>query len=196
LAGLTVTGVAACGGGERQDENEPKGNYRVDVVRAAFPAEQSLAKTSNLVITVRNAGSKSVPNVAVTVKGFDIKLGDESVADPNRPQFVINGDPKEIGGFPESKEAGPEGGETAYVNTWALGELKPNEQKTFRWKVTAVRAGPYRISYSVAGGLDGKAKAVDATGSQPRGQFAGRVQETPPRTRVADDGRSIVQGTR
>jgi len=50
-------------------------------------------------------------------------------------------------------------GETAYVGTWALGPLKPGEQKTFRWDVTAVRAGPYEITYEVAAGLDGKAKA-------------------------------------
>ena len=87
--------------------------------------------------------------------------------------FVINGEPKEIGTFPESKEAAPEGGETAYVDTWALGPLKPGEEKTFKWNVTAVQAGPYQLNYAVAAGLDGKAKAVGAGGDAPAGLFIG-----------------------
>jgi hypothetical protein len=196
LAGLTAAAIGACGGGERQDEDEPEGNYRVDVTRASFPAEQSLAKVSELRITVRNVDSKSVPNVAVTVNGFDVRLDDPSLADPTRPQFVLNAQPKNIGGFPEAKEAGPEGGETAYVNTWALGELKPNESKTFVWKVTAVRAGRYRIAFEVGGGLNGKAKAVDQAGKQPKGTFTGEVSKDAPKTRVADDGRTVVEDTR
>ena len=62
-------------------------------------------------------------------KGFDVKLDNDALADPKRPVFVINGVPKDIGTFPESKEAAPEGGETAYVDTWALGPLKPGRRE-------------------------------------------------------------------
>ena len=97
-------GLGACGGGERQDENEPEGDFKVEVVKAEFPSKQKLAKRSNLVITVKNAeSSKSIPNIAVTVRGFDVKLDNDQLADPKRPVFVINGVPKEIGTFPESK---------------------------------------------------------------------------------------------
>ena len=81
--------------------------------------------------------------------------------------FVINGQPKDIGGFPESKDAAPEGGETAYVDTWALGKLRAGEERTFKWSVTAVRAGDYKLEYEVAAGLDGKAKAVGVGGAAP-----------------------------
>ena len=134
-------GLAACGGEERQDENEPEGEFRVDVVDASFPIEQKLAKRSELSITVRNAGEETVPNIAVTVDGFDTKLENPDLADPSRPVFVINGQPKEIGDFAESKDLAPEGGDTAYVNTWALGPLEAGDEKTFTWSVTAVRAG-------------------------------------------------------
>ena len=189
--------LSACGGGERQDENEPEGDFKVEVVKAEFPSKQKLAKRSDLVITVKNAeSSKSIPNIAVTVRGFDVKLDNDQLADPKRPVFVINGVPKEIGTFPESKEAGPEGGETAYVDTWALGPLKAGEEKTFKWSVTAVRPGPYRLRYRVSAGLDGKAKAVGTGGQAPAGLFLGTVKDEAPDTRIADDGKTVIEGLR
>jgi hypothetical protein len=189
-------GLAACGSEERQDENEPEGKFEVEVVDASFPAKQKLAKRSELSITVRNSGEATVPNIAVTVDGFDTKLQDPDLADPSRPVFVINGQPREIGDFAESKELAPEGGETAYVDTWALGPLKAGDEQTFTWSVTAVRAGAYKIAYKVAAGLDGKAKAVDETGAAPAGVFIGTIDDTPPDTRVAEDGVTVVEGTR
>jgi hypothetical protein len=190
-----VLGLAACGE-DRQDENEPEGEFRVDVVDASFPIDQKLAKRSELSITVRNSGRETVPNIAVTVNGFDVKLENPNLADPSRPVFVINGQPKEIGDFAESKDLAPEGGDTAYVSTWALGPLKADAEKTFTWNVTAVRAGAYKITYKVAAGLDGKAKAIDAEGVAPAGTFIGRVDDTPPDTRVAEDGVTVIEGTR
>jgi hypothetical protein len=195
LGCVAAIGLAGCGSEKRQDENEPKGRYRVEVA-ASFPQAHKLAKRAELVIKVRNADSKVIPNVAVTVDGFYVRLDDPDLADPSRPVFVINGQPKEIGGFPESKEAAPEGGETAYVNTWALGRLPPGKERTFRWNVTAVKAGPYKLRYRVSAGLDGKAKAVDADGRLPQGSFAGRISDKPPQARVAEDGKTVVSGTR
>lgn len=191
---LCALALGSCGGGERQDEGEPEGDFKVEVVEASFPSRQALAKRSNLRITVRNAeASRTVPNVAVTVKGFDTRLEDSADADPTRPVFVINGRPKEIGTYQDSKEMAP-GGETAYNGTWVLGPLKPGREKTFKWTVTAVRAGPYKLSYEVAAGLDGRARAVGAGGGAPRGRFAGTVDDEPPDTRIGADGRSIVEG--
>ena len=191
---LCAVTVASCGGGERQDANEPEGRFKVEVTRATFPSSQKLAKRSELVIEVRNREtSRTVPNVAVTLDGFDTKIDNDQVADPSRPVFVINGRPKEIGTFPEAKEQAPEGGETAYVGTWALGKLKPGESKSFRWNVTAVRAGSYRVTYEVAAGLDGKAKAVGVGGIAPKGLFIGTVKDEAPDSRVAADGRTVVE---
>jgi hypothetical protein len=195
LSGLVA--AAGCGGAERQDEDEPEGNFAVDVVRASFPEDQKLAKSSNLVITVRNAGRKTIPNIAVTVDGFDVRKEDPELADPERPQFVINGVPRDIGGFPESKDASPLGCDTAYVNTWACGPLRAGREKTFRWSVTAVQGGEFDIRWRVAAGLDGKAKAVVPGGRRaPRGSFSGSVSDEAPEVRVADDGKTVVEGTR
>jgi len=194
---VCLLALVGCGGGERQDENEPEGNFPVEVVRASFPDQQKLAKSSEMIVTVRNAGDKTIPDIAVTVNGFDKRKRDPDLADPTRPVFAVNGVQVKIAGFPEAKDASPRGCDTAYVNTWACGPLRPNEQKTFRWTVTAVQAGDYRIAWRVAAGLDGKAKAVAAGGGPaPRGQFAGTISDAAPDVRVADDGHTIVSGTR
>ena len=197
VATLCLLAVAGCGGGERQDENEPEGNFPVEVVRATFPEQQKLAKSSEMIVTVRNAGNKTIPDIAVTVNGFDKRKTDPDLADPSRPVFALNGVQVEIAGFPEAKDASPRGCDTAYVNTWACGPLRPDQQRTFRWSVTAVQAGDFKIDWRVAAGLDGNANAVAAGGGPaPRGQFAGTISSAAPDVRVADDGKTIVSGTR
>jgi hypothetical protein len=196
VVAVCLLAVAGCGGA-RQDENEASGNFPIEVVEAKFPEKQKLAKSSDLVVTVRNAGRATIPNVAMTVNGFDVRKADADLADPNRPVFALNGVQLEIAGFPEAKDASPRGCDSAYVNTWACGPLRPNQQRTFRWTVTAVHAGEFKIDWRVSAGLDGKAKAVaPGGGPAPRGQFAGTISDRAPTVRVADDGKTIVNGTR
>jgi hypothetical protein len=196
LGSVSAVTLAACGSQPRQDESEPKGNFKVEVTHASFPVQQKLAKRSDLVISVRNAGNKTIPDLAVTVNGFDKRATNPDLADPTRPVFVVNAKPEKIGGLPEAKDAAPGGGVTAFVNTWALGPVKAGAEKTFKWTVTAVKAGPFRISYRVAAGLQGKAKAVALGGGIPAGSFQGTVSNTPPQSRVADDGHTVINGTR
>jgi hypothetical protein len=190
---VCLIAVAGCGGGERQDEDEPEGEFALDVVSATFPEEQKLAQSSDIVITVRNAGDEAVPNVAVTLTGLDYRTTAPDVASAGRPQFALDGVTREIGGLPEAKEAAPLGCDTAHVDTWACGRLRPGAEKTFVWKVTAVRAGPYELGWRVAAGLDGKALAVGADGGEaPSGSFTGTVSRDAPDVRIADDGRTVV----
>src|SRR3954451_23759826 len=171
--------VAGCGSsGPRQDANEPSGDFKVQVVEAKFPSKQSLAKRSKMIITIKNVDNKTIPNVAVTVKSVDQRKSDPNLADPRRPQFILN--------------AGPRGGDTAYVGTSALGPLKPGQTKTFQWDVTAAVAGKYSLKYAVAAGLNGKAKAVLAGGGIPTGEFTGTVSSKAPQATVADDGKTVV----
>jgi hypothetical protein len=191
-----LTAVGACGGGARQDENEPEGDFAVEVVKASFPEKQRLAQTSELVITVRNTGKQAVPNLAVTVQGLNFRATEPGLSDPERPRFAVNGIQREIGGFPEAKDASPEGCDTAYVNTWACGPLKPGAQTTLTWKVTAVKAGPYDVSWRVAAGLNGKARAVATGGGAPTGSFSGTVSRAAPKVRIAADGKTVIDETR
>jgi hypothetical protein len=194
--GLLVAGataLSACGGGEKQDENEPEGEFKVQVVRASFPAKQKLAKRSLLRIAVRNVDTKEIPNIAVTLRGLDRRKPDPDLADPQRPVFVINGRAKSFGNIPDAQSAAPAGQERpAYVDTWSLGKMRPGETKLFEWDVTAIQAGPYRLTYVVSAGLDGKAVAVLPSGQRPDGLFAGTIDGKAPRTKVADDGKTVV----
>jgi hypothetical protein len=190
-----LAALAGCGGGDdRQDENEPEGDFKVEVVEASFPDKQKLAKRSELVIVVRNSDTKEIPNIAVTMKGLDYRKDDPELADQRRPQFVVNGRFKEFGNIEDAQARTPNGVENpTYVDTWSLGPLKPGESKSFEWDVTAVRAGPFELSYSVAAGLDGKARAVDeATGEAPQGVFTGNVSDAAPQTKIANDGKTII----
>jgi hypothetical protein len=178
LACLAAASIAGCGSQKRQDADEPDGQFKVAVVQAKFPDTQSLAKRSQMVIAVKNVDTKTIPNVAVTVKSFDQRLNDPGLADPSRPVFVVN--------------RGPGGGETSYVGTSALGPLKPGETKVFKWDVTAVRAGKYSLKYAVAAGLNGKARAVLASGGRPTGSFTGEISSEAPSARVDDDGNVVT----
>ena len=56
----------------------------------------------------------------------------------------------------------------------------------------AVMPGPYELSYAVAAGLGGKAKAVGPGDAQPRGSLKGTIAEKPPVSRVAADGTTVI----
>lgn len=194
MKGRTLTGcacliaLAGCGGGKRQDASEPSGNFKVQIVDASFPAKQSIADATTMKITVKNADTKPLPNVAVTVQtepgkaggaaqAFSSDISDSDVADPSRPIWIV--------------DQGPVGGDTAYTNTWALGPLKPNETKAFEWRVTAVKPGTYKIDYYVSPGLNGKARP--ATGELTKGTFDVSISDKPPNAYVDDNG-NVVRG--
>ena len=184
--GSVALAIAGCGGGERQDADEPEGEFQVEIVEATFPEKQQLADESTMRIAVRNAGDEPLPNVAVTVatepgkaggaaQSFSQDIGDPNVADASRPVWIV--------------DESPTGGDTAYTNTWALGELPAGDTREFEWKVTAVKAGEYTIDYSVSPGLDGK--AVAAAGRTTKGTFKVTIDDTPPNARVGGNGEVI-----
>ena len=184
--------------GDRQDTDEKAGDYPVTVEEADFPLRQELAESSTMRVVVRNSGNERIPNIAVTVQcrdskggqngSFDRQIAGQSQADKNRPNFVVDQIPGSA--RPASRQdLDPLERSTAYVNTYTLGPLGANRTATFEWKVTAVRAGDFRVCYRVAAGLDGKAKAVPASGSLPiEKEFQGNVSNAAPKTGVADDG--------
>jgi hypothetical protein len=173
--------LASCGG-KSQDASEPSGKFKVQIVRASFPGKQQLAKRSTMVIVVKNVDNRTLPNVSVTVNSFNRRSNATDLADPNRPVFVVN--------------AGPSGGDTANQATSASGKpLPPGATHTFKWDVTAVHAGAYRIGWEVSAGLFGKARAVDSQGNVPRGSFEGKISNAAPHSRVNfKNGRSVEGG--
>jgi hypothetical protein len=63
-AGIGVTG---CGSGQSQGATEPTGNFPVQVTTAKFPNHQKLDESSYLVLAIKNAGSQTIPDLAVTI---------------------------------------------------------------------------------------------------------------------------------
>jgi hypothetical protein len=210
--------LTACGGSsnKRQDEDEKAGEYEVEIVSATFPTDQKLAKRSVLEIKVANAGDEDIPNVNVSVDDFyyreDLRPGEEEtgLADPERPIFVIDTIPTRPGGpRRETERLDPLERSSAYVDTYPLGELEEGKTATFRWEVTAVKAGPFCITWKVAAGLDGRADAVvqpeqpekrcrnnqvvdGERTEEPTGAFAGFVSDKAPEARIAEDGETVV----
>jgi hypothetical protein len=162
--------AAGCGGGQRQDAAEPSGTFEIAVVGPSFPAKQHVAKSERFVIAVRNTGSRTVPDLAVTVDSFASRSQQPGVADPTRAVWVI--------------DDGPRGGDTAYTNTWALGRLAPGQTRRFVWRVTAVQAGTHTVKWQLAAGLNGKAKAVLAGNRAPSGSITVDVSGRPAQARV------------
>lgn len=195
--------LAACGGGARQDANEPTGTFRVEIATAKFPSSQRLAQHTHLVVAVRNTGSRTIPDVAVTitdprygtsVQAFGRYVNQPGLASHSRPVWIIDR-PPEAGGCAYSCQNGGLGGAvTAYSNTWALGALRPGQTATFDWGVTAVVPGKYVIQYEVAAGLNGKAKARLAGGGIPKGRFHVTILSKPQQSYVTGSGQVVKTG--
>jgi hypothetical protein len=179
LAGCAAL-VAGCGGeSQRQDADEPRGTWTVDVLEAEFPRSQRLAQPATLRIRVRNDEDTAIPNVAVTVDSFSRRSEQPGLADANRPIWVV--------------DDAPRGGTTAYTNTWALGRMAPGQTKTFQWRVTPVEAGTHKVSYRVAAGLDGKAKARLDGGNRAEGTFTIRISSEPSQSRVDPETGEVIR---
>ena len=193
--------LAACGGGARQDANEPSGNFPVQVLSATFPSFQRLAEHTQLSLTLKNSGQKTIPNIAVTIlnpvdgtaaQAFAQDISgspQEDLASTSRPVWIVDQPPGPC--EYSCKQGGPGSAVTAYSNTWALGKLQPGQTVKFAWGVTAVTAGHYKVEYQVAAGLNGKAKAVNSQGVQPTGTFSVNVTQKPQSAYVNNAGQVV-----
>jgi hypothetical protein len=186
LAVASALLAAGCGGGARLDASEPARTYAVKVVHASFPTSQAIARPTSFELEVENTGARTVPNVAVTVNSFDYASNYPELAADKRPVWAIERGPGAIASPPVNTQevSVPGGGQTAYVNTWALGALAPGKTRTFVWHVVPVKAGAHTVHYSVAAGLAGKAKARLASGAPVEGQFAVNIAAAPRLTHV------------
>lgn len=209
VAGVAAAlALAGCGSGARQDANEPTGNFPVQVTAARFPTAQRLAEHTHLVISVRNVGHTTIPNLAVTicnttcgypapvgegtsVAAFAQYLNQPGVASHSRPVWVVDHPPGVCGYSCANGGAG--GDVSADANTWQGGALKPGSTATFNWAVTAVAPGKFVVAWEIAAGIYGKARAILANGSPPKGTFAVEIARAPAQSYVNDNGQ-VVQG--
>ena len=219
LVALSAAGISACGGGERQDVNEPSGNYPVQIVSADFPSKQKLAENTNLTLSVANTGDKTIPDLAITIfttsnastsetqtstTGTNSSTGTSSQGLPqSQGSFSVRSDEPGLAipfrpvwileeGYPKlAGQTASAGAEAAQTDTFSFGALAANQTREMVWNVTPVQAGTFTVHYRVAAGLQGKAKAVTGDGSVPEGEFVVRISSAPPQTRVNDAGQVV-----
>ena len=195
-------GLVACGSGARQDAHEPNGKFPLQA-SANWTTSQRLSQHTKLVITARNTGNRTIPNVAVTItdgnpsiphigtraQAFQELLDMPGLASQSRPVWIVDQAPGPCGYSCHS--GGPGAAVTAYSNTWALGSLAPGKSVTFDWHLTAVAPGTHYVYWRVAAGLNGKAKAVVSGGGVPRGSFTVNIAKTPAQAYVDNNGKVV-----
>jgi hypothetical protein len=219
LAAVLVAVVVASCGGERQDANEPEGDFPVQIVSANFPSKQKLAENTNLTLSVANTGDKAIPDLAITI----FTSSDASTSEPTssstgttstgtgttqelptvQGSFSVRSEQQGLAipfrpvwileeGFPKlAGQTASAGAEAAQTDTFSFGTLTANQTRAMVWNVTPVQAGTFTVHYRVAAGLQGKAKAVTGDGSVPEGEFVVRISSAPPQTRVNDAGQVV-----
>ena len=171
--------MAGCGGGDRQDKHEPSGTFSLHLVKAKFPSSQSLAQQEALTIAVKNTDNRAIPDLAVTVDSFSTRSQQPGLADPSRPVWIV--------------DEGPNGGTTAYTNTWALGRVPAGATRTFTWKVTSVQSGTHTVKYRIAAGLNGKAKAKVDGQDNYQGTFTVDISGKPAQSTVDPNTGKVIR---
>jgi hypothetical protein len=188
--------VSGCGAAQR-NALEKKGAYTVEVLHARFPSKQAVARDTRLTMVVRNAGATTIPNVAVTLDSFYYTSTYPKLASNKRPVWVVNTGPGAVASNPpvQTEEVNPPGGgETTFVNTWALGALAPGKRAVFVWRVTPVKPGLHTVHYTVSSGLDGNAHTRLAGGGRATGSFVALVAPKPPATHVNPETGELAAG--
>ena len=204
-AAALAVALASCGGDEqRQDADEPSGDFPVKVSSAKFATDQRLAETNDLTLEIENVGDEAVPDLAVTIftgdqkagGSFSVRSDQPGLADPNRPVWILeNGFPKVAKPGESNAQldaAAPGGAEAAQTDTFSFGPLDPGDSRDLVWRVTPVVAGTYTVNYELAAGLNGKAKAVTNDGGPVQGEFVVTVSDKPPEARVDDAGNVVT----
>jgi len=196
LVSASAALTAGCGGGTRQDANEPDATFTLAVAHSTFPAVQAVARPARMTLRVRNTSTATIPNLAVTIDSFGYVSNLPELASSKRPIWVIEQGPGTVPKRPVRSQAvsPPGGGQTAYVNTWALGPLPPGRTQTFAWRVTPVKPGVYTVHYTIAAGLSGRSRARLAGGAIPHGHFRVAIAPRPPATHVNPETGQVEPG--
>ncbi|HYF24178.1 MAG TPA: hypothetical protein VD931_00425 [Baekduia sp.] len=162
---LAVVAVVAVAGSDGQGPERASGRFPVALEAERF-ALRRLAGEKTLTLHVTNRGTRAIPNVVVTLDGLRGGSGEKEM-ESLRPRLLL--------------VAGPEGTDVdrPFARTFALGRVAPGERATYRWRLRALRRGPYRIRFDVRPDLGGDATAVVDGGRLARGAVSGVIAERP-----------------
>jgi hypothetical protein len=197
LAASVTLLVAGCGGGAEQTSGETARTYKLELTDVSFPAHQSIGRPTKLRVAIRNADSRTVPDIAVTLDSFYYTEKYPELASDKRPIWVVEQGPGTLPKPPVQSEAvsPPGGGQTVYVNTWALGALAPQHSRVFEWTVVPVKAGAHRVAMQVNADLAGRAKAALPNGGALSTSATVQIAGAPPSRHVNPSTGRVELGT-
>jgi hypothetical protein len=128
-----------------------------------------------------------VPDLAITVDSFNYISNYPRLAARSRPIWAVEQGPGAVAKpSVQTQEVSTPGGETAYLDTWALGSLAPGATQTYVWKVVPVKAGFHTVHYTVAATL--------ASGGPATGAFEVQIAGAPTATHVDPKTGKVVSG--
>ena len=208
-AGVGVTlAISACGGGQNQAASRAQRKLPGRGEHRQLPRLQRLSQHTHLVITVRNAGSKAIPDVAVTICNvtcaYPAPKGEGSssagVRGRHQPDLPGQSVAPAVGHRASSRPLRlqlPErragrGGDRLRQHL-GPGAPGPGQTARFDWAVTAVQPGRHVVAWQVAAGLNGKAKAVLSNGAAPHGSFAVEMSTAPAQSYVNNNGQIVTK---
>lgn len=186
---------AGCGdSGDGQFANEATGEFQVEVINAELEPVQTIAETYDMTVAVRNSGDETIPaiNVTVDLPGLDSNLAfaygsqQQGLAMNQRPVWVLEE------GYPKLADTTGRGGATTTNRrTFEVGELDPGDTANMVWRLTAVRAGNYRLGFQVGAGLGPDTTAVNASGEVPSGILPVRISDLARLTEINNRGEVV-----
>ncbi len=200
LCGCAALLASGCGGGSHsrsaQTHAEGPHTYKIEVLNLTFKPAQRVGRAASMRIEVLNADTQTIPDIAVTLDAFYYTETYPQLAADKRPVWVVERGP----GNPPKPPAEshvvnrPGGGQTGYVNTWALGALAPQHKQIFEWKVIPVKAGVHHVSVEIAAGLDGRAKATLPNGGALTARFRSEIAPASHAEHVNPSTGKLVRG--
>ena len=196
---IIASGASACGDdAERQDADEPAGDFPVEVTSAKFPTDQRLAQTSDLELEIENAGDEDVPDLAVTIftgdqpssGSFSVRSDQPGLADPNRPVWILeNGFPKLVTPQVKDLDDGSAGGRRGGADEHLL--LRRGAAGREQGHRLARDAGPGRHLHRplrARGRAERQGQGGHQDGGPVEGEFVVTITDKPPQARVNSAG--------
>lgn len=204
MPALLIVGAALAGCGNSdpnatgdQFSNEQSGDYNARIVQAEFPKLQRVGETYDMVLGVRNTGDKTIPGLTITIDlpkeestlAFAYRDDQVGLASAQRPVWIM------AQGYPRLEgQPGQGGAGTSSRRTFNFGPLDAGEVATTDWNLSPVKDGNFKVTYTVAAGLSGKANAVGPDGEAPAGVFLTHITSRPQLTEVDDNGNVVPLG--
>jgi len=176
-AAALLAGCGSSGSSSRKSSAGTAANanhtFKVQALDVTFKPAQKVGRPAKMRVEVRNADTETIPNVAVALDSFFYGPVPSGLPASKQPVWVVSKAP----GPPAKGEvqAPAGGGQTLYVNTWAGGELGPNQTHTFEWTVIPKKPGIQHVNLEILAAPGGQPKATLPNGTPLHARFRSEI---------------------